>query len=161
LLRARTANDRAKLGPDETDGGASSASAPTPQSAEHDVTMGANGGVEKCINCQFYDRKHAKPLDGKAPLWGQCRRHSPRLNPITAKTYIVEGVWPLVRDDDWCGEWKILSRMVEEWIPELSPVGPEEVQPPVSSRGSPAVLAVPPMSVAAAATTASAAVGDD
>jgi len=62
--------------------------------------MGASGGVEKCINCQFYDRRHAKPLDGKAPLWGQCRRHSPRLNPITAKTHVVEGVWPLVRDDD-------------------------------------------------------------
>jgi hypothetical protein len=123
--------------------------------------MGASGGVEKCINCQFYDRKHAKPLDGKAPLWGQCRRHSPRLNPITAKTYVVEGVWPLVRDDDWCGEWKILSRMVEEWIPEVPAVGREEAPPIVSSRGSPAVLAVPPMPVAAAANAASAAVGDD
>jgi len=123
--------------------------------------MGASGGVEKCINCQFYDRRNAKPLDGKAPLWGQCRRHSPRLNPITAKTYVVEGVWPLVRDDDWCGEWKILSRMIEEWIPEAPPVGVEEMQPMVSSRGSPAVPAIPPMSVAAAAATASAAVGDD
>ena len=64
--------------------------------------------MEKCINCRFYDRRHAKPLDGKAPLWGQCRRHAPHLNPVTAKAYVVEGIWPLVRDDDWCGEWKIL-----------------------------------------------------
>lgn len=42
-------------------------------------------------------------------MWGQCRRHSPHLNPTTAKTYHVEGVWPLIRDDDWCGEWKALA----------------------------------------------------
>ena len=28
------------------------------------------------------------------------------VNPVTAKAYVVEGIWPLVRDDDWCGEWK-------------------------------------------------------
>jgi hypothetical protein len=38
-------------------------------------------------------------------MWGQCRRHSPHLNPLSAKSYLVEGVWPLIRDDDWCGEW--------------------------------------------------------
>ena len=125
MVRARPANERAKLVPDETGEASSSASAPTPQPAERGVVMGASGGVEKCINCQFYDRRHAKPLDGKAPLWGQCRRHSPRLNPITAKTYVVEGVWPLVRDDDWCGEWKILTRMIEELIAEPAALAAE------------------------------------
>ena len=41
-------------------------------------------------------------------MWGQCRRHSPLLSPQppqTTKTYVVEGIWPVVRDDDWCGEW--------------------------------------------------------
>ena len=41
-------------------------------------------------------------------MWGQCRRHSPLLSPQppqSAKTYVVEGIWPVVRDDDWCGEW--------------------------------------------------------
>ena len=41
-------------------------------------------------------------------MWGQCRRHSPLLSPQTpqsAKAYVVEGIWPVVRDDDWCGEW--------------------------------------------------------
>ena len=160
MVRARPANERAKLVPDETGEESSSASAPTPQPAERGVVMGASGGVEKCINCQFYDRRHAKPLDGKAPLWGQCRRHSPRLNPITAKTYVVEGVWPLVRDDDWCGEWKILTRMIEEWIPEVPPVGLEEAPPTVSSRTSPAIV---PVSLVAGAPAAAAvaAVGDD
>ena len=66
--------------------------------------------VEKCLNCQFYDRRNARPTDGKATMWGQCRRHSPHLNPATVKSYQVEGVWPLVRDDDWCGEWQSPSR---------------------------------------------------
>jgi hypothetical protein len=89
--------------------------------------------VEKCINCRFYDRRHAKPLDGKAPLWGQCRRHGPQLNPnpINAKTYIVEGVWPLVRDDDWCGEWKIVLQVAEDSQPDASAA---EDLPPLASR---------------------------
>ena len=64
--------------------------------------------MEKCVNCQFYDRRNAKPNEGRTPvMWGQCRRHSPQLSPAGAqKTYLVEGVWPLVRDDDWCGEWR-------------------------------------------------------
>jgi hypothetical protein len=59
------------------------------------------------MNCQFYDRKDARSTDGRTTMWGQCRRHSPLLNPqnANAKQYIVEGIWPIVRDDDWCGEW--------------------------------------------------------
>lgn len=95
-------------------------------------TAEALESVEKCINCRFYDRRHARPLDGKAPLWGQCRRHGPQLNPnpINAKAYVVEGIWPLVRDDDWCGEWKIILR-AEEWLPE-SPAAEE--LPPIPAR---------------------------
>ena len=101
-------------------------SQPAPQGAEAEALV----SVEKCINCRFYDRRHAKPLDGKAPLWGQCRRHAPRLNPVTAKAYVVEGIWPLVRDDDWCGEWKIILR-AEEWLPEPAPA---EDLPPIAPR---------------------------
>jgi hypothetical protein len=61
--------------------------------------------VEKCLNCKFYDRRNGRPTDGRAAMWGQCRRDSPHLNPLSAKSYLVEGVWPLIRDDDWCGEW--------------------------------------------------------
>ena len=75
--------------------------------------------MEKCVDCQYYDRRNAKPNDGRATMWGQCRRHSPHLNPVTAKAYVVEGVWPLVRDDDWCGEWRTLTRAVDDWVPEM------------------------------------------
>jgi len=75
------------------------------------VSIESTGGtqgkrnVEKCLNCQFFDRRNARPTDGRAAMWGQCRRHSPHLNPLSVKSYLVEGVWPLIRDDDWCGEW--------------------------------------------------------
>jgi hypothetical protein len=64
--------------------------------------------MEKCVNCQYYDRRDARPTDGRTPvMWGQCRRDSPHLSPLSAtKAYLVEGVWPLIRDDDWCGEWR-------------------------------------------------------
>lgn len=89
--------------------------------------------VEKCVNCQYYDRQWARPT------WGQCRRHSPHLNPVTAKAYVVEGVWPLVRDDDWCGEWKVLTCMPEEPLPE-SAVFPAGDAPP--ARGRPVTASV-------------------
>jgi hypothetical protein len=69
-----------------------------------------DGNVEKCVNCQFYDRRSGGPTDGRAAMWGQCRRHSPHLNPLSAKSYLVEGVWPLIRDDDWCGEWRATTQ---------------------------------------------------
>jgi hypothetical protein len=70
--------------------------------------------------CQFYDRQNVKPNDGKVTQWGQCRRESPMLHPINAKTYMIEGVWPHVRDDDWCGEWKLATRRAETRITEVS-----------------------------------------
>lgn len=112
---------------------------------------GTNNNVEKCVNCQFYDRRRARPTDGKAPMWGQCRKHSPQLNPVTAKAYVVEGVWPLVRDDDWCGEWRILTRMIEDPIPDTPALPSEDEPAPAPPRGRP----VP----AVAATTVAA--GDD
>jgi hypothetical protein len=70
------------------------------------------------MSCQYYDRKHAKATSGGAPQWGQCRRSAPRLNPVNAKSYMIEGIWPTVRDDDWCGEWKLLARRVDSRVAE-------------------------------------------
>jgi hypothetical protein len=64
--------------------------------------------VEKCVTCQYYDRRDA--VDAKGPTWGQCRRTAPMLHPVNVKSYMIEGVWPHVRDDDWCGEWKVVPR---------------------------------------------------
>lgn len=128
--------------------------APTPKqtaaASASDGANAANDNVEKCVNCQYYDRRNAKPTDGKAPLWGQCRRHAPHLNPVTAKAYVVEGVWPLVRDDDWCGEWRVLTRVVDDWVPETLPAAPQ-TEPPAPT---PTVPIAPSRRHAPAAATA-------
>jgi hypothetical protein len=118
------------------------AEVPTQPQAASDVAAqtGGNGSVEKCVNCQYYDRRNAKPTDGKAPLWGQCRRQAPQLNPVTAKAYVVEVVWPLVRDDDWCGEWEVLTR-VNDWAPEALPVVMQSTSPPVQPQQEPPSVA--------------------
>jgi hypothetical protein len=128
LVRTRTTNERKT--PDEATDAA-------PPAADASPTTSSN--VEKCVNCQYYDRRRARPTDGKAPMWGQCRRHSPQLNPITAKAYVVEGVWPLVRDDDWCGEWRVLTRIAEEPLPETVALPTEDAPAAVPARARPAV----------------------
>jgi hypothetical protein len=60
--------------------------------------------VEKCVACQYYERNDAQ-VEEKGIRWGKCRRGLPVVHPVNAKAYMVEGVWPHVRDDDWCGEW--------------------------------------------------------
>lgn len=68
--------------------------------------------MEKCVACQFYDRGDNQ-ADARGIQWGQCRRSAPRLHPVNQKAFMIEGVWPHVRDDDWCGEWKAAARRVE------------------------------------------------
>jgi len=67
--------------------------------------------VDRCVTCQFYDRQR-RGAETSANA-GQCRREAPSLSPLNQKSYMIEGVWPTVRDDDWCGEWKALVRRVE------------------------------------------------
>ena len=62
--------------------------------------------MERCQNCQYYDRHGGTGAAGKSTNGGQCRRHAPQLSPNSAKNYLIEGVWPTVRDEDWCGEFR-------------------------------------------------------
>ena len=85
--------------------------------------------MQKCVTCQFYDRRNVGSADAKSASWGQCRRAAPMLHPVNVKSYMVEGVWPHVRDDDWCGEWKVIARRVAAEAAAPARVGPtpEEV----------------------------------
>jgi len=65
--------------------------------------------MERCTGCQYYDRNKGQG-EGKAPNAGLCRRDAPQLSPLNQKSYMIEGVWPTVREDDWCGEWKAPMR---------------------------------------------------
>ena len=86
--------------------------------------------MQKCVTCQFYDRRNSGPAEGKTASWGQCRRAAPMLHPVNVKSYMVEGVWPHVRDDDWCGEWKVIARRVAADAQATARVGPPPEEPP-------------------------------
>jgi hypothetical protein len=97
--------------------------------------MGENP-VEKCLACQHYDRNDAQS-DDKGIRWGKCRRAGPIIHPLSAKAYMIEGIWPHVRDDDWCGEWVASKRVSEARAAEArtsllmapSPVRPAGLPP--------------------------------
>ena len=80
--------------------------------------------MDKCAGCQYYDRQTGKQTDSRGVQWGQCRRSSPMLHPINQKSYMIEGIWPHVRDDDWCGEWKAANRRSESRAPDAISTGP-------------------------------------
>lgn len=67
--------------------------------------------MDRCVTCQYYDRQPRGAE--KSATAGQCRRAAPALSPINQKSYMIEGVWPTVRDDDWCGEWKGQARRAD------------------------------------------------
>lgn len=69
--------------------------------------------MQKCIGCQFYDRDDKHNEEKGGVRWGKCRRTGPIVHPVSAKAYMVEGIWPHVRDDDWCGEWVAGNRRID------------------------------------------------
>ncbi len=95
--------------------------------------------MDKCITCQYYDRKHANSAASSTQQWGQCRRTAPMLNPANTKSYMIEGIWPTIRDDDWCGEWKVLARRVESRVAEVlntpATANPQSLSPPATRIG--------------------------
>jgi hypothetical protein len=76
--------------------------------------------VERCIGCQYYDRGKNRATDQGVLRWGQCRRSAPVLSPVNAKVSMIEGVWPTIRDDDWCGEWKAAPRATPRRTAEVT-----------------------------------------
>ncbi len=75
--------------------------------------------MDRCLTCQFFDRRDQRSADGKSAQWGQCRREPPRLSPVNGKPHMIEGVWPHVRGDDWCGEYRGLAKRLDTQLTEL------------------------------------------
>jgi hypothetical protein len=74
--------------------------------------------VERCIGCRYYDRGKSRSSEHGVLRRGQCRRHAPVLSPINLKGAAIEGIWPTIRDDDWCGEWQAVERRPQRTAPE-------------------------------------------
>lgn len=69
--------------------------------------------MTRCVGCRFYDRNERASADGGDLRWGRCRRSVPTLHSIQGRAFSGEGVWPRVRDDDWCGAWETRETRVE------------------------------------------------
>lgn len=52
-----------------------------------------------CGHCRWFDFN--EPSDKP---FGKCRRRAPQDN-VAGEAYIG-AIWPLVIEDDWCGEWQ-------------------------------------------------------
>ncbi len=104
--------------------------------------------MDRCVNCQYYDRQN------KGQGVGQCRRTAPALSPINAKAYMIEGVWPTVRDDDWCGEWKVAGRRVDPRVADFvaAGMGPPATSPAMRTAVAPASSTSPMAALAIGAT---------
>ena len=107
--------------------------------------------MRKCVACQYYDRNQAQSDSDSTQRWGQCRRSVPTLSPASVKGYMIEGVWPHVRDDDWCGEWIAAERsepQVKHAVDSLMQGGPPAVRVPLMTP-SPASRSPSPFATAA------------
>jgi hypothetical protein len=108
--------------------------------------------VKKCVACQFYDRNDLDTQENGV-RWGKCRRTGPIVHPLSAKSYLVEGVWPNVRDDDWCGEWVLGNRGPDSTaIAAMNSLMMQSAQ--AAPRVSPAALPAMAATTTAAATAA-------
>ena len=70
----------------------------------------------KCSSCKYWDRKE------EMPEMGLCRRHAPRAavaSPDGSKV-LVETLWPVTKEDTWCGEWDNKVEIGEETGPGAS-----------------------------------------
>lgn len=74
--------------------------------------------MERCIGCRYYDRGKSRNHEHGVLRRGQCRRMAPVLSPINIKGAAIEGIWPTIRDDDWCGEWQAVERRPQRAAPE-------------------------------------------
>ena len=118
--------------------------------------------MEKCVGCQYYDRNEAQ-VEDKGVRWGKCRRGVPIVHPVSAKAYMVEGIWPHVRDDDWCGEWVAMKRRPDVAAPDVRNLMVQPTAPtPIRTAGLPAgSLMVPVAPVAEAPPSANGRFGSD
>ena len=111
--------------------------------------------MKKCVACQFYDRNDLDTRENGV-RWGKCRRTGPIVHPLSAKSYLVEGVWPNVRDDDWCGEWVLGNRGPDSTaIAAMNSLMMQSAQ--AAPRVSPAALPAMAATTTTAATLAAAA----
>lgn len=62
--------------------------------------MVADGRERVCANCLFFEALQSDEEDDLGGEYGQCRRAP----PVLVEPGAMNGVWPVIREDNWCGE---------------------------------------------------------
>jgi len=71
--------------------------------------------IEACGSCKFWEPILVPELEGL----GWCRRHPPVIDAQASlamypdeepKQVVLEGHWPEIASDDWCGEYQPTPR---------------------------------------------------
>ena len=55
----------------------------------------------RCNECKYYDNA--------GPTWGYCRLYPPKIKI----SYDASWAWPMVTDEDWCGQLKFPDAEME------------------------------------------------
>jgi len=79
--------------------------------------------INFCDDCEYWDGIRSKDNDDYITI-GRCRRHAPSIifgqavasrKVITDEgTCVIEGIFPVTKGDDWCGEIKVIKEAEDE-----------------------------------------------
>jgi hypothetical protein len=64
----------------------------------------SDGGCKGCGLFVAKSQRLQEMADGKGEV-GECRRYPPSRSRFVGNIE-WQDVWPIVRRDDWCGEWR-------------------------------------------------------
>ena len=71
--------------------------------------MSDAGALETCLACRFFVRHTRFDNAVRAEVnlkYGDCRRLSPRARLSTDGKTVLPALWPRVRPEDFCGEYR-------------------------------------------------------
>lgn len=73
-----------------------------------------------CSNCR-YGREEARGsvfASDRGAGWGSCRRNAPLVVavPSPERTAFLQGAFPRVQADDWCGEYQGRNARISNYI---------------------------------------------
>ena len=55
----------------------------------------------KCAECRFFDKMGMTHCN-----WGVCRRNAPSGSFVGTNLEQMKVLWPIVRENDWCGDYQ-------------------------------------------------------
>jgi len=64
--------------------------------------------TQRCETCRYFYEEKANEVS-------ECRRYPPRPVADPEDSGLLSAFWPDVEQDQWCGEWSLVSAPAHEW----------------------------------------------